>query len=123
DMDVFAPVGALVTSAADLAKFIAAASGAVSTPLDPAFALMLERTRSAGSDDEVIGLGWFKLLEGERDIVWHNGITAGFRSFAGYDAKTGNGVVLLSSMVTAAGIEDIGFHLLDPTLTLRPQPT
>ncbi|MHA6689180.1 serine hydrolase [Devosia sp. A449] len=123
DMDVFAPVGALVTSTADLAKFIAAASGAVSTPLDPAFALMLERTRSAGSDGEVIGLGWFKLLEGERDIVWHNGITAGFRSFAGYDAKTGNGVVLLSSMVTAAGIEDIGFHLLDPALTLRPQPT
>src|SRR5690606_11863659 len=33
DMDVFAPVGALVTSSTDLAKFIAAASGAVSTPL------------------------------------------------------------------------------------------
>ena len=122
DLDVFAPAGALVTNAADLAKFIAAASGAVSTPLDAAFALMLERTRPADGEGEEVGLGWFVLNEGDRDIVWHNGITGGYRSFAGYDAETGNGVVVLSSMAAAAGIEDIGFHLLDPTLPLREQP-
>ncbi|KQX38849.1 hypothetical protein ASD04_09375 [Devosia sp. Root436] len=123
DMDAFAPVGALVTNTSDLAKFIAAASGAVESPLAPAFAIMLDRTRPAGGPGEVIGLGWFNLIEGGRDIVWHNGITGGYRSFAGYDRKTGNGVVVLSSMVTEAGIEDIGLHLLDQTLPLRPQPT
>ncbi|WP_162247359.1 serine hydrolase [Devosia sp. Root635] len=122
DMEAFAPVGALVSNTADLAKFIAAASGAVDSPLDPAFSIMLDRTRPTGGAGEVIGLGWFNLTEGGRDIAWHNGITGGYRSFAGYDRKTGNGVVVLSSMVTEAGIEDIGLHLLDSTLPLRPQP-
>ncbi|MCR6671173.1 serine hydrolase [Devosia ginsengisoli] len=122
DMEAFAPVGALVTNTTDLAKFIAAASGAVESPLTPAFAIMLDRTRPTGGAGEVIGLGWFNLTEGGRDIAWHNGITGGYRSFAGYDRKTGNGVVVLSSMVTEAGIEDIGLHLLDSTLPLRPQP-
>jgi len=123
DMDAFAPVGALVTNTTDLAKFIAAASGAVESPLAPAFAIMLERTRPTGGGTESIGLGWFNFTEGGRDIAWHNGITGGFRSFAGYETASGNGVVVLSSMVTAAGIEDIGLHLLDPTLPLRAQPT
>src|SRR5690606_36613371 len=56
------------------------------------------------------------------EIVWHNGITAGFRSFAGFERQSGNGVVVLSNMVTQAGIEDIGMHLLDPALPLREQP-
>lgn len=122
DMDAFAPAGALVTSSADLAKFVAAASGAASTPLDPAFALMLDRLRPTGGGGEQIGLGWFVLNEGDRRIVWHNGITGGFRSFAGYDAKTGNGVVVLSNMNSMTGIEDIGLHLLDPAMPLREQP-
>lgn len=122
DFDAFAPAGALVTSTADLAKFIAAASGAKQTPLAPAFDIMLDHTRPAGGDGEVIGLGWFNYTEGDHDIVWHNGITGGFRGFAGYDRRTGNGVVVLSNMVTEAGIEDIGMHLLDPTLPLRQQP-
>ena len=121
DFDAFAPAGALVTSTADLSKFIAAASGAVESPLAPAFAIMLERTRPDGGGG-TIGLGWFNFTEGNRDIAWHNGITGGFRSFAGYDAATSNGVVVLSNMVTEAGIEDIGMHLLDPSLPLRAQP-
>ena len=122
DMEAFAPAGALVSNTADLAKFIAAASGAVESPLAPAFDIMLDRTRPTGGGSEVIGLGWFNFTEGGRDIAWHNGITGGFRSFAGYDRKTGNGVVVLSNMVTQAGIEDIGMHLLDPSLPLRAQP-
>ncbi|HEV7346672.1 MAG TPA: serine hydrolase [Devosia sp.] len=122
DFDAFAPAGALVTSAADLARFIAAASGAVETPLRPAFDLMLERTRPADGSGQ-IGLGWFIFTEGGRDLVWHNGLTGGFASFAGFDRKSGDGVVVLSNMATPAGIADIGMHLLDPTLPLRPQPT
>src|SRR5690606_18943074 len=57
DFDVFAPAGGLLSTSADMAKFIAAASGAVETPLTPAFQTMLARTRPAGVD--AIGLGWF----------------------------------------------------------------
>ncbi len=120
DFDVFAPAGALLSTSSDLAKFIAAASGAVETPLKPAFDTMLARTRPAGNDS--IGLGWFITDTGAGEVVWHNGITNGFRSFAGFERNSGNGVVVLSNMVTASGIEDIGMHLLDPALPLREQP-
>lgn len=121
DFGAFAPAGALVSNTADLAKFIAAASGVVESPLTPAFAILLDRTRPTGGGDSV-GLGWFNLTAAGRDIAWHNGITGGYRSFAGFDRETGNGVVVLSSMVTEAGIEDIGLHLLDPSIPLREQP-
>ena len=121
DFEAFAPVGGLLTTTSDLAKFIAAAAGATDTPLAPAFDTMLARTRPAGGS-ESIGLGWFITNTGAGEIIWHNGITAGFRSFAGYERNSGNGVVVLSNMVTQAGIEDIGMHLLDPALPLRAQP-
>lgn len=121
DFDVFAPAGGLRTTAADLAKFIAAASGATHPELAPTFATMLARTRPVAGADS-IGLGWFITPTGSGEIVWHNGITGGFRSFAGFERQSGKGVVVLSNMVTGAGIEDIGFHLLDPALPLREQP-
>lgn len=121
DFDAVAPAGALVTSASDLAKFIAAASGAEETALRPAFDKMLERTRPI--DETVsIGLGWIVTTTDSGEIVWHNGQTGGFRSFAGFDRNSGNGVVVLSNMVTEAGIEDIGMHLLDNAIPLRSQP-
>lgn len=121
DFDAFAPAGGLLTTTSDLAKFVAAASGQVETPLREAFNTMLARTRPAGGDVS-IGLGWFITPTGSGDVVWHNGITAGFRSFAGFERNSGTGVVVLSNMVTEAGIEDIGMHLLDPAIPLAAQP-
>ena len=123
DFDVFAPAGGWRSTASDMAKFIAAASGQVETPLKPAFDLMLERTRPAGSPNMTIGLGWIILDRPDRDaIVWHNGMTAGFNSFTGYDRTTGKASVVLSNAISASGIEDIGFHLVDPASPLSPQP-
>lgn len=122
DFDVFAPAGAYRSTAADMVKFVAAASGAVPSDLKPAFDLMLAKTRPAGSPNMRIGLGWMILAHPGGDIVWHNGITGGFNSFAGYDRSSGKGVVVLANQVTQTGIEDIGFHLLDPALPLAPQP-
>ncbi|MDO5052220.1 MAG: serine hydrolase domain-containing protein [Pseudoclavibacter sp.] len=44
-------------------------------------------------------------------IVWHNGRTGGFSSFAGYHRETGRGVVLLSA-TAADGLERLGLELL-----------
>ncbi len=120
DMDAFNPAGGLRSTAADLAKFAAAASGATETPLTDAFALMFETTRSTGESGETIGLGWF--VTPDETIAWHNGITAGYRSFLGFRRDNGKAVVVLSNMVTEAGIEDIGLHILDPEMPLREQP-
>lgn len=122
DFEAFAGAGALRSTTADLSKFIAAASGTVSSPLDPAFAIMLERTRPSDAGTGKVGLGWFILGHGDGEIAWHNGITGGYRSFAGYDRESRTGVVVLSNMVSTTGIEDIGLHLLDEGLPLTPQP-
>ncbi len=120
--DAFAGMGAYRSTATDMAKFVAAASGAVSTPLDAAFALMLRQTRPAGADT-VIGLGWFVLDHGERQLVWHNGGTGGFSSFIGFDRASKAGAVVLSNMATETLVDDIGLHLLDNDIALAPQPT
>ena len=122
DLDVFSPAGAYRSTASDLAKFVAAASGQVSTPLDAAFAKMLERTRPAGSPSMTIGLGWMLLDGPDGQIVWHNGMTGGFNSFLGFDRTTKKAALVLSNARTLTGIEDIGFHLIDAKAPLTPQP-
>lgn len=122
DFDAFAPAGALITSAGDLAKFIAAASGQTETPLKPAFALLTEHSRPAGGKTRKIGLGPVISKLARRTIVWHNGRTGGFESFAGFDRENGNGVIVLSNRLSITGIDDIGAHLLDARQELLPQP-
>jgi len=122
DFDVFAPAGGWRSTAADMAKFIAAASGQTPSPLGPAFALMLQRTRPAGSPNMTIGLGWMILEHAGEQIVWHNGITGGFNGFAGYDRNTGRAAVVLANAITSTGIEDVGFHLINASAPLIPQP-
>jgi CubicO group peptidase (beta-lactamase class C family) len=119
--DAFAPVGAYRSTAGDLAKFVAAASGQVETPLAPAFELMFSQTRPAGQPNMQIGLGWMILSHPGGEIAWHNGLTGGSNAFVGFERETGKGAVVLANQVGQTGIEDIGFHLIDPTLPLVPQ--
>jgi serine-type D-Ala-D-Ala carboxypeptidase/endopeptidase len=44
--------------------------------------------------------------------IWHNGGTAGARTFAGFNPATRVGIVVMSNAGTLAGIDDIGMHLL-----------
>jgi len=122
DLEVFAGAGALRSTVADVSKFIAAASGAVPSPLDPALTIMLERTRASDPNGGKVGLGWFTLSHPEGEIAWHNGMTGGYNAFAGYDRQSRKGVVVLSNMASTVGIEDIGFHLLAENLPLAPMP-
>jgi CubicO group peptidase (beta-lactamase class C family) len=121
EFDAFAPAGGLISTASDLATFVAAASGAAETDLRPAFDKMLESVRPI--DGGSIALSWFITPSGSGEIVWHNGRTGGFASFLGFERTSGNGVVVLSNMSTEAGVNDIGLHLLDPSLPLRAQPS
>ncbi len=121
DFDVFAPAGALLTTSADLITFIAAASGQSPTELTPAFETMLARTRPV-EDGTSIGLGWFITTTGQGEIVWHNGMTGGYSSFAGFDRASGNGVVVLTNMAAQLGVNDIGMHILNPAIPLNAQP-
>jgi D-alanyl-D-alanine-carboxypeptidase/D-alanyl-D-alanine-endopeptidase len=122
DLDVFAGAGALRSTVADISKFIAAASGAAASPLDPAFAFMLSRTRPSDPSGGRVGMGWFTLTHPKGEIAWHNGMTGGYNAFAGYDRQSRKGVVVLSNMASTVGIEDIGFHILAENLPLAALP-
>jgi hypothetical protein len=67
-----------------------------------------------------VGLNWLTRTVGQNRIVWHNGGTAGFRTFIGFDPERQVGAVVLSN--SAQGIDDIGFHLINAAVPLLPTP-
>jgi D-alanyl-D-alanine-carboxypeptidase/D-alanyl-D-alanine-endopeptidase len=116
-----AGAGALRSSANDMLTFLEAFLGYKESPLAPAKKAMLEVRRPAGQ--AMIGLGWIITSAHGREIVGHNGATGGFRSVVGYARQERIGVVVLSNASTATGIDDIGFHLLNPKAPLaNPEP-
>jgi CubicO group peptidase (beta-lactamase class C family) len=104
--------------------FLAANIGITTTPLGPAMADMLRVSRPGGGPALTIGLGWIVASPPPPNprIVWHNGGTGGFRSFAGFDPARRIGVVVLSNASTTAGVDDIGVHLLNEKSPLLPPP-
>ena len=112
DLPALAGAGALRSTAQDMLSFLAAnIGGRVDGPLGSALASAREPRKPAGSPALRIGLGWHILSRGGRDIVWHNGGTGGYRSFAGFDPVRKIGVIVLTN--SANDSDDIGFHLLD----------
>ncbi len=119
----FAGAGALRSSTNDMLKFLAANLGYMKTPLAPAMAAMLSVRRPTVAPDMQVALAWHILTTKDKEIVWHNGGTGGYRSFIGFDPKSQTGVVVLSNAGTGAGVDDIGRHLLDAKLPLLKPPT
>jgi serine-type D-Ala-D-Ala carboxypeptidase/endopeptidase len=121
ELSTLAGAGALRSTANDMLTFLEAFLGYKESPLAPAMKAMLAVRRPAGQTK--IGLGWLILSTETREIAWHNGGTMGFRSFVGYDPKERIGVVVLSNASTPSGVDDIGFHLLNPKAPLAsPEP-
>ena len=118
DLSALAGAGALRSTTNDMLTFLAANLGDVQTPLAPAMAAMLTTRRPTTLPNTTIGLAWHVLSAHGKEIVWHNGGTAGYRTFIGFDPKARVGVVVLSNAGTAAGPDDIGRHLLDAELPL-----
>jgi CubicO group peptidase (beta-lactamase class C family) len=117
DLNALAGAGGLRSSANDMLTFLAANLGYVKTPLAPAMAAQLSIRRPAGAGME-IAYGWFVSTKNGKTVIWHNGGTGGYRSFVGFDPNARTGVVVLANYFTDAGPDDIGRHLLNPTLPL-----
>jgi serine-type D-Ala-D-Ala carboxypeptidase/endopeptidase len=120
DIPALAGAGAIRSTADDMLKFLAANLHPERGALQQAMAFAHKERASAGNMG--IGLNWLSTHAGTDTIVWHNGGTGGYRTFIGFEASRKMGVVVLTNS-TGAGADDIGFHLLDPDLPLRPKPT
>lgn len=116
--DALAGAGALHSTAADMLVYLAAQLDTTSGPLRHAVAL--GRTpRSEFAPGTRIALGWMIVGQPSQPIWWHNGATAGFRTFVAFDPARQLAVVVLAN--SANTVDDIGMHLLNP-LTQLPKP-
>jgi hypothetical protein len=122
DFGVLAGAGALRSTANDLLTFVAATIGLTKSPLATSMAAMLATQRPTGIPGLEIALGWHISTRNGHEIVWHNGGTGGYRTWIGFDPKSRTGIVVLSNTSTTAGVDDIGAHLLDPTVPLLQAP-
>lgn len=101
-----AGAGALVSCASDLLTFLAAQLDPASTTL--AEAIELTQAEHVGGR-VAVGLGWMRSLKPHL-LIWHNGGTGGYRSFAGFQPELGKGVVVLTNH--ARGVDLTGLNLL-----------
>jgi serine-type D-Ala-D-Ala carboxypeptidase/endopeptidase len=114
DFNGLGGAGALRSTAKDMAKFITANIGLTKTDLSADFVEARKPLRD-GITRMKIGLGWHIAAKGS--VIWHNGATGGFHSFAGFMPEQKKGIVILTN--SAADIDDIGGHFLIPSVPLK----
>jgi CubicO group peptidase (beta-lactamase class C family) len=111
DLTALAGAGALRSSVDDLLKFVAANLRPPENILGRAIRAS-HAPRATMSETAKIGLHWIETTTRfGRTVVWHNGGTAGYRTFAGFDPDRDVGVVVLSNRSNS--VDRIGMHLLD----------
>ena len=115
----FIGAGALRSSTRDLLHYVAANMGIVSSELHAAMT-NAHAARASAFPGTSIGLGWLLSPVGTDQMIWHDGATGGWRSYAGFLKKRGLGVVVLSN--SDFGVDDIGAHLLDPSQAMLTLP-
>lgn len=119
--DALAGAGALRSSAHDMAIYLRAAMRPEAGTLGPAFRLA-ETPLVAGPNAATrVGLAWHVTTREGRTLTWHNGATYGFASMLAFDGERGEGVVVLGN--AAISVDDLAWHLLDPSRPLAAPPT
>lgn len=112
--DFMPAAGSLRSNADDLLRFLAACLEPPAEPPGPAFALAQEPQARIGKRLET-GLCWMISNRSRHPkVVWHNGGTWGFRSFAGFAPECGAAVVVMSN--SARSVDRLGFRLVEETV-------
>jgi CubicO group peptidase (beta-lactamase class C family) len=105
-----AGAGSLFSSVNDLLAFLVA-SFEDESPLTEPMAATLAARRSTGFPDMDIGLGWHVSRRNGREVIWHNGGTAGFSSYVAYVPHAQTGIVVLAN--SGHGVDDLALNLID----------
>lgn len=116
DLPTLAGAGALRSTAHDMLTWLAAHLAPPDGVLGRAITTAQE-PRAPGPGRHRVALGWHVRDAGDSAVVWHNGGTGGYHSFAALVPARGVAVVVLAN--SSAGIDDIGWALLDPGTALR----
>ena len=115
--DALAGAGALWSTVSDMSAFMRAQLDPPDGVLGEAIALTQRSLVGTGRTEQA--MAWMKLSSRHGSLLWHNGGTAGFRSFVGVDRGRRRGVVVLGD--TDRSVDRWGFRLLrDPGLPECP---
>jgi CubicO group peptidase (beta-lactamase class C family) len=114
-MEVYAPAGAILSSANDLLKYVGAQAGLTTAPLTK----LMERTHVIRFEDVGGGFGHTAMPWIDRDafqppgmdLLGHAGGNGGYHAFVGFDMKQRRGVVVLTTFNDISA-EAIGWTLL-----------
>jgi D-alanyl-D-alanine-carboxypeptidase/D-alanyl-D-alanine-endopeptidase len=79
---------------------------------------MIEPRRPGDGPDTRMGLGWRVTTAHDITTIWSSGRADGYRAFMGFDPRERVAVVALTNAATAVGVDDIGWHVLDPRAAL-----
>jgi serine-type D-Ala-D-Ala carboxypeptidase/endopeptidase len=116
DIPTLAGAGGIRSSAHDMLIFLAANIGLTPSSLKTAMDKS-HTVRHLKAGESRVGLGWHISNGKLGDIIWHNGGTGGYRTFAGFVKETQKGVAVFTN--STEGADDIGFKLLNPGATLN----
>ena len=110
DLDVLEGAGALRSTANDMLRFARANLDASTAGL-PRLMRQMHAVRAPTSRPELsMALGWLIRHVDGRSVIWHNGGTAGYRTWLGFDAQRRKAAVVLTN--SAHGADDLGYELL-----------
>lgn len=115
DLPTLAGAGAIRSTAEDMMRYVQANMGHIKTNLYSAMQLAHKNTREAGAKP-MVGLGWHIQPMGDKEVIWHNGGTGGYRSFIGFIEGENKAVVVLSNSIVS--VDDLGTHILNPAVAL-----
>ena len=112
--DAYAPAGALVSSAAQMERFMRAMLDPEGAGLPHAWReTMRPQVQLPGAG--ALGFGWFIAEFGGTPVFWHGGGTGGYRSFVGVQPGTGRGIVVMGARDQE--VEGIGLGWFQGLLT------
>jgi CubicO group peptidase (beta-lactamase class C family) len=112
DQSSLTGAGGIISNAEDMVTYLVAQLSPETNPLINAFKETHHERADAATMQ--IGLGWHIR---DHKIIWHNGGTGGFRSFAGFDPEKKRAIVILTNSTN--GADDLGFHWLDENVPLK----
>ena len=107
--------GGLYSTVNDMLRFVELFVGRGPRSLTPAGATMLEPLRPGDGPDTRMGLGWRVTTSKGVSTMWSSGRADGYRAFMGFDPVARVAVVALTNAATDVGVDDIGWHVLDPS--------
>ena len=117
DLPTIAGAGALRSTANDMAKFLSANLGFSKIKIAESMAEAQKIRRTFKASPVKISFNWITTKPGDREIIWHNGGTFGYRTFAGMDKDLKKGVFVATN--SSDSVDDLGFHFLDSKAPLR----